>query len=553
MEIQREELEVDILIVGAGPAGLACGYHLAKQWNKENGELPEVVIIEKSPTVGMHLLSGAVLDPRPMAEMMPDFLEQGMPVEAKTGKESFLFLTEKGQLKSPLVPPGMHNKGNYIISLYKFAIWLAEKVEELGVNIFTGTGGAELLIEDGRVVGVQTVDMGREKDGSPADNFEPGSLIKAKVTVLSEGVRGSLTEQAYEKLGIGEGKLPHSFLTGIKEIWKVPAGRMKDGEVVHTFGWPQPNDEFGGGFIYSMAENKVAVGFCAALASSNPTNDPHMQFQRFKTHPYVKKLLDGGEILRYGAKAIAEGGYYALPKFHHSGMLVIGESAGLLNAQRLKGVHLAIKSGMMAAETIQECHSKKDFTETALSSYSTRFEKSWACKELYSVRNFHAGFEGGLWAGIFHAGIQFLTGGRGLFDRRVTRPDHEHYRKLSESSGGGASEKQSVAFDGKRTFDKLSDVYHSGTAHEERQPSHLRIADFDICNTKCTVEYGNPCQHFCPASVYNMVDDESNPGKKKLELSPSNCVHCKTCDIADPYGIITWVVPEGGGPNYVDM
>ncbi|MCH9031584.1 MAG: NAD(P)/FAD-dependent oxidoreductase, partial [candidate division Zixibacteria bacterium] len=236
MEIQREELEVDILIVGAGPAGLACGYHLAKQWNKENGELPEVVIIEKSPTVGMHLLSGAVLDPRPMAEMMPDFLEQGMPVEAKTGKESFLFLTEKGQLKSPLVPPGMHNKGNYIISLYKFAIWLAEKVEELGVNIFTGTGGAELLIEDGRVVGVQTVDMGREKDGSPADNFEPGSLIKAKVTVLSEGVRGSLTEQAYEKLGIGEGKLPHSFLTGIKEIWKVPAGRMKDGEVVHTFG-----------------------------------------------------------------------------------------------------------------------------------------------------------------------------------------------------------------------------------------------------------------------------------------------------------------------------
>lgn len=559
-EIEREEIEVDVLIVGAGPAGLACGYQLAKKFKDTGAEPPEIVIIEKAEEVGRHSLSGAVMDPRGIAELMPDYLEQGMPFEAKTSKDSMHYLSQSGSFKVPIMPPGLSVHGMYVVSLNKLTAWLAEKVEELGVNIFTGTGGYELLVENGKVVGVQTVDMGRGQDGKPRDNFEPGSILKAKVTVLSEGVRGSLTKQAYSKLGIGEGKLPHSYLTGVKEIWEVPEGRISAGEVIHTFGYPQPNDEFGGGFIYGMSDTSVSIGFASALNAANPTTDPHMKFQLYKTHPFVKKILDGGKMVRYGAKTIAEGGYYAMPKFYHDGLLVIGESAGLLNAQRLKGIHLGIKSGMMAADTIHECLSADGasdgvLSESALSAYKKRFDTSWAHDEMYRVRNFHAGFEDGLWMGMIHTAFQTITGGRGLFDRRVTKADHEHVLTLEEYRKKYGSEpvKESVKFDNSYTYDKLTDVFNSGTMHEEHQPSHLVVADYDICNTKCTVEYGNPCQHFCPANVYNMVDDEARPGKKKLQLTPSNCVHCKTCDIADPYQIITWVVPEGGGPNYVGM
>ncbi len=553
--IIREEIEVDVLIVGAGPAGLACGYQLAKKFKAAGGEMPEIVIIEKAEEVGQHSLSGAVMDPRAIAELMPDYLAQGMPVESETGKDSLVYLSENGSFKSPLTPPGLGVHGMYIISLNKLTAWLAEKVEEMEVNIFTGTGGFELLIEDGKVVGAQTVDMGRGVDGKPRDNFEAGSLLKAKVTVLAEGVRGSLTKQAYSKLGIGEGKLPHSYLTGIKEIWEVPTGRIAAGEIIHTFGFPQPNDEFGGGFIYGMSDTTVSIGLATALNGANPTNDPHMKFQRYKNHPLVKKILDGGKLVRYGAKTIAEGGYFAMPKFYHAGMLVIGESAGLLNAQRLKGIHLGMKSGMMAADTIFDCLGAEDFSENALSAYKKRFDDSWAHAEMYKVRNFHAGFEDGLFMGMVHTAFQTITGGRGLFDRRETAADHQHVMKLTDyrNKYGGDPVKEEVKFDNSYTYDKLTDVFNSGTMHEEHQPSHLVISDYDICNTKCTVEYGNPCQHFCPANVYNMVDDESKAGQKKLQLTPSNCVHCKTCDIADPYQIITWVVPEGGGPNYSGM
>ncbi len=553
--IERDEMEVDVLIVGAGPAGLACGYHLAKKFKDAGVEPPAIVIIEKAEEVGQHSLSGAVMDPKGIAELMPDFLEQGMPFEAKTTKDSLIYLSESGSIKSPLTPPGLGVHGMYVVSLNKLTAWLATKVEELGVDILTGIGGYELLIEDGKVVGAQTVDMGRDVAGKPRDNFEPGSLLKAKVTVLAEGVRGSLTKQAYSKLGIGNGKLPHSYLTGVKEIWEVPEGRITAGEIIHTFGFPQPNDEFGGGFIYGMSNTTVSIGLAVALNAANPTNDPHMKFQRYKTHPLVKKILDGGKIVRYGAKTIAEGGYYAMPKFHHHGMLVIGESAGLLNAQRLKGIHLGMKSGMMAADTIHECLASESFDDNALSAYTGRFDSSWAHDEMYRVRNFHAGFEDGLFMGMVHTAFQTITGGRGLFNRRVTKADHEHVMKLADyrEKYGGDPVKESTKFDNSYTYDKLTDVFNSGAMHEEHQPSHLVVADYDICNTKCTVEYGNPCQHFCPANVYNMVDDDQNAGKKKLQLTPSNCVHCKTCDIADPYQIITWVVPESGGPNYVGM
>ncbi|MCH7879884.1 MAG: electron transfer flavoprotein-ubiquinone oxidoreductase [candidate division Zixibacteria bacterium] len=552
--IQREEIDVDVLIVGAGPAGLACGYKLGKLYQAAGLDLPEIVIIEKADEVGQHSLSGAILDPRALAELMPDFIEQGMPVDAKAVSDSFVYLREKGSFTFPLNPPFLRNDGNYIISLNKFTAWLAEKVEALGVDIFTGTGGRELLIENGRVAGVQTVDMGRNPDGSQKDSFEPGSLLKAKITILAEGTRGSLTKQAYRELGIADGKVPHSYLTGIKEVWEVPEGQIKAGQIIHTFGFPQPNDEFGGGFIYGMSDTSVSIGLCTALGSPDPGNDPHMKFQRYKEHPYVKAILGGGKMIRYGAKVIAEGGYYAMPKFYHDGMLVIGESAGLLNAQRLKGVHLGIKSGELSAETVFECLKKDDFSDSALSDYEIRFGRSWAKKEMYKVRNFHAGFEGGLWAGVFHSGIQYLSGGRGLFERRVPKEDGERVMKLADfQKYRSDSEKKTIAFDNSYTYDKLTDVYNSGTMHEEHQPPHLLVADYDICSTRCVEEYGNPCQHFCPANVYNMVDDPTTPGRKILKLTPSNCVHCKTCDIADPYGIIDWVVPEGGGPNYVGM
>ncbi|MFQ5608336.1 MAG: 4Fe-4S dicluster domain-containing protein [Candidatus Zixiibacteriota bacterium] len=554
-EIQREEIEVDVLIVGAGPAGLACAYRLANL-NMEGGaaEPPEIVVIEKANEVGQHALSGAVLDPRALSELMPDFIEQGMPYEARAGSDSFVYLREGGSFTFPINPPFLKNHGNYIISLNKFTAWLAEKVEALGVNIFTGTGGRELLIEDGKVIGVQTVDMGRNPDGTRKDAFEPGSLLKAKVTVLAEGTRGSLTKQAYKKLGLGDGKVPHSYLTGVKEVWEVPEGQIKAGRIIHTFGFPQPNDEFGGGFIYGMSDSLVTIGLCTALGSPDPANDPHMKFQRYKTHPYVRGILGGGKMIRYGAKAIAEGGYYAMPKFHHDGLLVIGESAGLLNSQRLKGVHLGLKSGQLSAETISECLKRNDFSDSALADYGSRFDRSWARAEMYKVRNFHAGFEGGLWAGVIHSALQYVSGGRGVFERRVPKSDGERVMKKAPfATYRKDSAKKIIEFDNKYTFDKLTDVFNSGTMHEEHQPAHLLVSDYEICATLCAEEYGNPCQHFCPANVYNMVDDSDNPGRRRLHLTPSNCVHCKTCDIADPYGIIDWVVPEGGGPNYAGM
>ncbi|MEP0828909.1 MAG: electron transfer flavoprotein-ubiquinone oxidoreductase [bacterium] len=558
MDIQRETLEVDVLVVGAGPAGLAFAYHLTNLINQSGGRIPqpEIMVIEKGSYPGAHSLSGAILNPRSLRELMPDFLDRGMPVERPVGPDSLYYFTSKSQVKFPFLPKPFRNEGNYIISLNKFAGWFAEQVEGLGINIFPGTGGFELLIEEGKVTGVRTVDLGLDKEGHPRSNFEPGSLLKAKVTVLAEGVHGSLSKEAIEKLNLREGKFPQSYLTGVKEVWEIPEGRLREGEVIHTFGWPQPNEEYGGGFIYDMGGKMAAVGYAVGLNSPNPANDPHYKFQLFKTHPFVRKIFEGGTMLHYGAKTIPEGGYYAMPRLYHDGLLLIGDAAGFLDSQRLKGVHLAIKSGMLAAETICEALEKNDFSSATLRGMESRFEESWAKEELYAVRNFHSGFEHGLLAGMINSGLQMISGGKGLFDRRETEPDHKAMMPLAQyiARYGEDSLKKNLKFDNKYLFDKLTDVYHSGTKHEEEQPSHLVIADYDICNNRCTEEYGNPCQHFCPAQVYEMVNDPSRPGKKKLQLTPSNCVHCKTCDIADPYQIIKWVVPEGGGgPNYTNM
>ncbi len=558
MDIEREVLETDILVVGAGPAGLAFGYHLANLIAASGGKvsMPEIIIAEKGSYSGAHSLSGAIFDPRGMKELMPDFIDQGMPYEKMAGKDSLVYLTEAGEMKFPFLPPALHNDGNYIISLNKFNAWFSELVEAKEISIFPETGCFDLLVENGRVDGVRTVDLGLDKHGNPRSNFEPGSIIKAKVTILAEGVHGSLTKQAYAKTDIGVGKLPQAYLTGVKEVWEIPEGRLGDGEIIHTFGWPLPFEEYGGGFIYNMSGNMACVGYAVGLNSPNPTNDPHYRFQQFKSHPMVRKIFEGGKMLHYGAKTIPEGGYYSMPRLYHDGLLLIGDCAGFLNSQRLKGVHLALKSGMMAAETVFEGLEKGDFGVNVLKGMQERFENSWAKKELYEVRNYHAGFEDNLLTGMMHTGFQMISGGRGLFDRRINHADHAHMMKMEEyvARKGTDAVQKKLKFDNKYLYDKLTDVYHSGTKHEEEQPSHLVIADFDICNNICTEEYGNPCQHFCPAQVYEMVEDEARPGKKKLQLTPSNCVHCKTCDIADPYQVITWVTPEGGGgPNYTNM
>jgi electron-transferring-flavoprotein dehydrogenase len=557
MDIEREILEVDILVVGAGPAGLSCAYHLAELIKKSDGRvaMPEIVVLEKGSYPGAHSFSGAVFDPSIIKILMPDFLERGFPFEKKAGRDRLYYLTENSKIKFPFLPKPFHNDGNYIVSLNKVVGWLAEQVEAAGVNIFPATGGFELLVENGTVTGVRTVDLGLNKEGEPRENFEPGSILKAKVTILAEGVHGSLAKQAFSKLHLNDERMPQQYLTGVKEIWEIPEGRLGDGEIIHTFGWPLPNYEYGGGFVYDMGGHMAAVGFAVGLNSPNPTNDPHYRFQQFKTHPLVRKIFEGGKMLHYGAKTIPEGGYYAMPKLYHDGLLLVGDSAGFLNARRLKGIHLAMESGMMAAETIFEALQKDDFGPDVLSEMQTRFDNSQAKEELYAVRNYHSGFDDGLPAGMISAGFQMISGGYGLADRRRTHPDHEHVMPYNEflSVRNHNAIKRDLKFDNEYLFDKLTDVYHSGTKHEEEQPSHLVISDIDICNTRCTEEYGNPCQYFCPAQVYEMVDDESRPGKKKLQLTPSNCVHCKTCDIADPYQVITWVVPEGGGgPNYTN-
>ncbi len=559
MDIERETLETDILIVGAGPAGLALAYKLAELIEADDSvEMPEILVMEKGAYAGAHALSGAVMDPKGLAELIPDYAEKGAPLEAPVSGDTMYYLSsEQGSFKFPFMPPSLNNHGNYIVSLNKLTGWLAEQVEAKGIDVFAGLAGYDLLVENDRVVGVQTVDMGLDKEGNPKSNFEPGSIVKAKVTVLCEGVRGSLTRQAFEKIPqLTEGRLPQAYLTGVKEVWEVPEGRIKAGQVIHTIGWPQPSNEYGGGWIYAMSDTMVSVGYAVGLNSPNPTNDPHMKFQRYKSHPVVKKILEGGTMLHYGAKTIPDNGYYSMPKLFHDGLLLCGDSAGFLNPMKLKGIHLAIKSGMLAAETLVECIKNGDYSIHGLRKYEELFEDSWAKQELFRSRNFHAGFKGGLWSGMFHAAMQMVTGGRGLFDRRENKPDHtymltrEEYRKRF----GKLPEKIAIKFDNEYTFDKLTDVYKSGSTHEEDQPPHLVIADPDICTNRCTEEYGNPCQHFCPAQVYEMVEDPEREGKMKLQLTPSNCVHCKTCDIADPYQVIRWVTPQGGeGPNYTNM
>jgi electron-transferring-flavoprotein dehydrogenase len=552
---QREQLEADVLIVGAGPAGLACALHLATliERHAQAGKTPalsadNIYVLEKAREVGAHQLSGAILDPRALRELMPDF-EKSAPLDTPVTGDAAYYLTESGSWKLPITPPPLRNHGNYIVSLNKLVKWLGGLVEQKGVNVFTQFAGQELLYEKNGIAGVLTGDKGLDKNGKPKDNFTPGYELRAKVTVLAEGPRGSLTKDLVRRLKL-DGLNPQVYGLGIKELWDVQPGRIATGYVAHTIGWPLGSHMYGGGWVYGLRDSRVSLGMVVGLEYHDPLFDPHEAFQKFKTHPFVRRILEGGKLVRYGAKAVPYGGWYSMPRSYVDGGLVIGDSASLLNSQRLKGIHTAIKSGMLAAETIYEALCAGDTSAKTLSVYPRKIEQSWLKKELWSVRNFHQSFHGGLWSGLFHAGLQFVTGGRGLIDPMRTRPGHEEYANLHRDR---TLVDQSARFkgDGKLTFDRLTDVYHSGTRHEEDQPCHLHVLDPGICSDRCVREYGNPCQYFCPAAVYEMAVDKGEP---RLKINAANCVHCKTCDVADPYQIIDWVPPEGGGgPNYEGM
>ncbi len=554
MSEEREVLEVDVLFVGAGPASLAGAVHLADLLEKQGKKDLNIVVIEKGREMGAHGISGAVMDPRAMRELLPNFLEDGAPIESEAKEDHVYFMSDKGALKFPINPPFLNNHGNYIISLGKMVQWLEKKAEEKGINVFTGFPGAELLIEGDTVVGVRTGDKGIDRNGNRKPNYEPGIDIRAKVTVLGEGPRGTLTKQIVNRWKM-DGLNPQVYAVGVKEVWEVPEGNFQTGKVIHTMGYPLKSETFGGGFIYGMANNLVSIGFVVGLDYKDPFLDPHSEFQKYKLHPMVSKILKGGKVQSYGAKAIPEGGWYSIPKSYANGLLLIGDSASFLNGQRLKGIHLAMKSGMLAAETAAEALEKNDSSEAVLRSYKDRVDKSWIRDELWKVRNFHQPYEKGLWVGMFHTALQFVTGGRGLIDPWKAKAGQERMEKISEYCGNNPPDPFAIKVkeDKELTFTKLTDVYFSGTIHEENQPVHLKVRDLNICHHRCVVEYGNPCQHFCPANVYEMVEEKPGEGKR-LRINASNCVHCKTCDIMDPYGIIDWVTPEGGGgPNYKNL
>jgi electron-transferring-flavoprotein dehydrogenase len=556
--VERDVLETDVLVVGGGPAGLAAAIRLKDQLKarKAAGTADvSVMVIEKAAELGAHSLSGAVLDPSSLRELIPDFEAKGAPVTTKVTGDQVLFLTSGGKLRLPLVPPPLQNHGNYVISLNQLVKWLAREAEARGVDLAPGFPGAEVLFEGDRVIGVRTGDKGIDKHGRRKANFEPGVDIRAKVTILAEGARGSLTKPLVPRLKLDAGRFRQVYSIGVKELWEVPKGRLPKGSVVHTMGYPLEHSTFGGGFIYGFTDEWISVGLVVGLDYHDPFLDPHGLFQRFKEHPYLRGLLEGGKLVRYGARTISEGGWYSIPRLYADGVLLAGEAAGFLNAMRLKGIHLAIKTGMLAADTALEAVLAGDTSAARLKSFEERVNASSVRDELWKVRNFHQGFKHGLVPGMIHAGLQMFTGGRGVVDPMAPSRGHEEMERLAEHYGPGTTRDafERKRPDGKLTFDRLTDVYHSGTQHEEDQPPHLHVADTNVCRTRCKEEYGNPCEKFCPAAVYEIVPDAAEAGVK-LQINFANCVHCKTCDVMDPYGIITWVTPEGGdGPRYDDL
>ncbi len=552
---KSEVVETDILIVGGGVAGLAAAIHLA-DLTAGSDKKPGILVLEKGSSIGSHTLSGAVIDPSTLKTLLPQVDPKDFPFESPVKKEGVYFLTSRHALKAPFAPPFMGNHGNYVVSLGKMTRWLSEIAEKKGVQVYPGFSVSEMLYENGRVTGARTIDTGVDKHGHPMDNFQPGNEIRAKITILAEGPRGSLTKQLCRKLELEAQSNPQVYSTGVKELWDLPEGAFEAGRIMHTLGFPFEFNHFGGGFVYGLNGRQVVVGIAAGLDYKDPMFDPHAALQVYKKHPLIAKILEKGKLIRYGAKTIPEGGLYSLPRLYHDGVMIVGDSAGFLSMPSLKGVHLAIESGMLAAQSAFEALKKNDFSAKQLGLYEELFRKSAGFKTLSKTRNFRAGFGHGMILGAFYFATQILTGGRGITPsgKMKTHEDAACYTKLSDVKRTFCKKfAKELMFDKQLTFDKVTDVYFSGSKHDEEQPCHLRVLDIKLCRDVCIPKYGGPCQHFCPAEVYEIVTDPKT-GKKDLHLHPANCVHCKTCDIKDPFGNIEWAVPYGGdGPEYENL
>ncbi|NYH98630.1 electron transfer flavoprotein-ubiquinone oxidoreductase [Cupriavidus plantarum] len=549
----REAMEYDVVIVGAGPGGLATAIRL-KQLAQEKGGDVNVCVLEKGSEPGAHILSGAIMDPRALAELFPNWQELGAPLNQPVSEDKFLFLDETGSKATPnaLLPECFHNHGNYIISLSNFVRWLGQQAEALGVEIFPGFPAAEVLYnEDGSVKGVATGNMGINKEGEPTENFQLGMELHAKYTIFAEGARGHLGKQLIARYKLDAGKDPQSYGIGIKELWEIDPAKHKAGLVVHTAGWPLDPATYGGSFLYHMEDNKVAVGFVVGLDYTNPWLSPFEEFQRFKTHPEIRQYFEGGKRIGYGARAITAGGLLSLPKTVFPGGALVGCEAGYLNASRIKGSHAAIKTGMLAAEAAYDAlQAGRQHDE--LSAYPAAFEQSWLYKELLQAKNFKQWFKKGRTTATLMTGIeQWLLPKLGIrnppWTIHRTKPDHVYLKPAAEC--------QKIEYpkpDGKLTFDRLSSVFISNTNHEENQPAHLTLKDASVPVNVNWEKFAGPESRYCPAGVYEFVQNDE--GKERLQINAQNCVHCKTCDIKDPTQNIVWVTPEGGGgPNYVNM
>ncbi|HUU33405.1 MAG TPA: electron transfer flavoprotein-ubiquinone oxidoreductase [Vicinamibacterales bacterium] len=551
--MDRETLDVDILIAGGGPAGLSAALRLTQLQAAQGGEPLSIAVVDKAREPGAHSLSGALLDPSTLADLVPDFLAKGAPLACEVTNDNVYYLGQQKQFRLPITPPPFENHGNYVISLSHFVKWLAGQVEAAGADLFMGFAGQEVLYEEARVVGIRTGDRGVGKDGAPRGAVERGADIRAKVTIFADGVRGHLTKDLLRTLQLG-GSQPAQFAIGLKELWDVPKDRLAPGTVIHTLGYPLRQEEFGGSWIYAMPEGRLSIGFVVGLDYRDPLLDPHAAFQRFKTHPFISSILAGGQVVRFGAKALPEGGWNTQPALFADGALVTGDAANFVNSLRLKGIHLAMRSGMLAAETAFAAVRADDTSAARLSAYKAAVDASVIKTELYPVRNVHQAFGAGTYVGAAFAGLAMATGGRWPEDLH----GHAGHSRMQTIGAYYGLEKRevlvgsnAVVADRKLTFDKVTSVHYSGVHHEENQPPHL-LVQTDVCHSICGPEYGHPCLKFCPANVYEMVD--RGAAGLRLQLNASNCVHCKTCDIMDPYQVITWVAPEGGeGPQYDGM